>query len=1122
MCAALLAAEASRIDVDSSVVGRIWSVESVFDDGRAAIVASPAGKESRFRGGYVVDTSSVTQVFSAEPPVALFNFSWTLDQVVAGPAKTLWGVSDDEKGGNVKVRTLHYYAGTDGPSTSLGSRFDYERLLVSSDGSRAFAYNSPSDGTSALGTLEGDRFSATDAVELTGSAGLRPVSSASLDTIFFLSQAANQTLDLNCLDLGTGVVTRIDNLGNREQLGLYNGHYLKEVNAIAASSDGRSVIYPYVAGSEGVTMRRTFLDRFGRWSSENLPLAGAREPALSSDGRYVAYRRDSEIMRYDRVSGIIARLSPEGVDCASSQPVISPNGRHVAFLDAEGNLWKADSGPSINFQTEAIRVPKKTEEGMGRVIGMTVDGASESTTITWSPVPADTQFPGVLEIADVEEGENPGILPGVEYPVSTLPWVIRTDGTAAGRFLLRFTLSTGDQNLLEVVVSDFDSLTGFLPPSNNVYAYPEVRFVSDDTLEMMTTAPLDSSDSALSRDYYRTTLPSGEFTRLEAATDDVAHIHGTRNARFWIRQGDSCLYRENTRILGTAVSTATVSEDGPIAALSPTGELLFYPREDSQPQTIAQGATTPRLSRDGRTLLWVEEGKLKTMRIGIDETPLVLAQGAGIAEVCGISQDAMKIVAKRTDGRFILVNRALGDSAEELPVPAGATSVAISDNGRRIVYLATNGADSLARVYALDTKQGGLPVCLTPEIVQPCRYPAISPSGRRIAFSTVADMQDEGRSIAQNKHVNLYVWEDTSWRNYWPNVLNTTAATMLEDSPETDLRISFSDSDNDALVVRVVNPPLHGACRVVPPDASVAKYKILYTPDPDFCGEDSMVISVSDAVVYPTYNIRIPVTPVNDPPVWTEEPPRAIEAPAVAVTAYPLAAHDPDTGNQVSPDRLVYSISSAPAWMGVSDNGLTGLLTVNPPISAAGHSFPVTLNVSDGTVDVPLEIQVTVKDSGIPLEISSALLFGDHQAPGASPTVAERYQAALAGCWKNLRKGEWTPLSLPGDASVTQLEALLQSELYVHEPKSNSFIPATAGILPAGTGFWAAPSPDPAAQPTLTLIPRAPSNPRPRFLGPLWDDAAPSSQFYRPVDGTWSLVNAWSIGMGVFSTENGE
>ena len=283
-----------------------------------------------------------------------------------------------------------------------------------------------------------------------------------------------------------------------------------------------------------------------------------------------------------------------------------------------------------------------------------------------------------------------------------------------------------------------------------------------------------------------------------------------------------------------------------------------------------------------------------------------------------------------------------------------------------------------------------------------------------------------------------------------------------------------------------------------------------------------MVISVSDAVVYPTYTIRIPVTPVNDPPVWTEEPPRAIEAPAVAVTAYPLAAHDPDTGNHVSPDRLVYSISSAPAWMGVSDNGLTGLLTVNPPISAAGHSFPVTLNVSDGTVDVPLEIQVTVKDSGIPLEISSALLFGDHQAPAASPTVAERYQAALAGCWKNLRKGEWTPLSLPGDASVTQLRALLQSELYVHEPKSNSFIPATADILPAGTGFWAAPSPDPAAQPTLTLIPRAPSNPRPRFLGPLWDDAAPSSQFYCPVDGAWSLVNAWSIGMGVFSTENGE
>jgi hypothetical protein len=109
------------------------------------------------------------------------------------------------------------------------------------------------------------------------------------------------------------------------------------------------------------------------------------------------------------------------------------------------------------------------------------------------------------------------------------------------------------------------------------------------------------------------------------------------------------------------------------------------------------------------------------------------------------------------------------------------------------------------------------------------------------------------------------------------------------------------DPNNDPVTFAVVTPPVHGTLAGTPPN-------LIYHPDPNFFGDDSLQFSVSNGALASTGTISITVLPVNDPPVATPQTLAATED-----TPLPIAL----TGSDIDGDVLIAtsrSSRSRPTW----------------------------------------------------------------------------------------------------------------------------------------------------------------------------------------------------------------
>jgi VCBS repeat-containing protein len=143
------------------------------------------------------------------------------------------------------------------------------------------------------------------------------------------------------------------------------------------------------------------------------------------------------------------------------------------------------------------------------------------------------------------------------------------------------------------------------------------------------------------------------------------------------------------------------------------------------------------------------------------------------------------------------------------------------------------------------------------------------------------------------------------------------------------------DADGDALSASVVLNPSNGALSL---QASGA---FTYDPVPDFHGTDSFTYEVDDGNGgTDTASVTITVNAVNDAPSFTSSP--VTNAVEDQVFSYNITASDPDVG-----DTLVFSASTLPSWLTLSDNGGgTASLTGTPGDAHVGAN-PVELVVSD-------------------------------------------------------------------------------------------------------------------------------------------------------------------------------
>lgn len=153
-----------------------------------------------------------------------------------------------------------------------------------------------------------------------------------------------------------------------------------------------------------------------------------------------------------------------------------------------------------------------------------------------------------------------------------------------------------------------------------------------------------------------------------------------------------------------------------------------------------------------------------------------------------------------------------------------------------------------------------------------------------------------------------------------------------------------------------------------------------YTPSPDFNGNDSFVVDVTDGTSTVSIAINITVNPQNDAPTITGSP-------AISVSEGAAYSFTPGGGDIDAGDTVTYSITGKPSW--ASFDTATGALTGTPAPGDAATYSNIVIDVTDGNspaVALPT-FSITVS-SGVDLTGVWNFIFtpvsGSDNPPGCS------------------------------------------------------------------------------------------------------------------------------------------
>lgn len=205
-------------------------------------------------------------------------------------------------------------------------------------------------------------------------------------------------------------------------------------------------------------------------------------------------------------------------------------------------------------------------------------------------------------------------------------------------------------------------------------------------------------------------------------------------------------------------------------------------------------------------------------------------------------------------------------------------------------------------------------------------------------------------------------------------IASSPAIVTNEDTPKTGI-ITASDVDGDLVSYLLSTPPVNGTV-VINPDGTYT-----YTPAPNFNGNDTFIVTVSDGKGgATTVIINVTVNAINDVPVASSP---AVVTPEDKPTSGIVTASDADG------DLLTFTLTTAPAngQVTIDANG-NYTYTPNPNYNGS-DSFAITVSDGNGgTIIVNIPVTVTpVNDA--PVATSPAVSTAEDNPLSGKITVTD-------------------------------------------------------------------------------------------------------------------------------------
>ena len=170
------------------------------------------------------------------------------------------------------------------------------------------------------------------------------------------------------------------------------------------------------------------------------------------------------------------------------------------------------------------------------------------------------------------------------------------------------------------------------------------------------------------------------------------------------------------------------------------------------------------------------------------------------------------------------------------------------------------------------------------------------------------------------------------------------------------------------------------------------------TPTNAEVGIHNVSIRVDDGTTTVTRSFVITVTNTNDAPTITTSP--SLTANVGILYSYTISATDPDVG-----DVLAYSQVTIPSW--ATFNSGTRVLSGTPALADTG-SFPVTLRVTDGTVNVDQNFTIVVVNNN-----TQAPVFTSSPATTVDEGSLYTYTASATDADTHVDSLTWSAPGLP-------------------------------------------------------------------------------------------------------------